>query len=59
MYNVHQYNLSVRAQERQKYEEQQFAKYLLRHEGTPYSIQTTRSWPQNASTPKAKPSSRK
>ena len=33
MYNVHQYNQAVRTQERLKYQEQQYAKYLLKHEG--------------------------
>lgn len=43
MYNVHQYNLSVRAQERLKFQEQQYAKYLLRHEGKTPITQTTKN----------------
>ena len=32
MYNLHQYNSSVRSAERHRLEESSYAKYLLRHE---------------------------
>lgn len=34
MYNIHQYNNEVRIQQQQKDDEERYAKYLLRHEGS-------------------------
>ncbi len=40
MYNVHQYNNEVRTQQGLREEEERFARFLLRHEGTSIDIQT-------------------
>ena len=37
MYNIHQYNHSVRVEQQGREDEERYAKYLLRHEGTIYS----------------------
>ena len=42
MYNIHQYNNEVRMQQQIKSEEERYAKYLLKHEGTPNTIQISR-----------------
>lgn len=45
MYNIHQYNNAVRAQEESRLSEERYAKYLLRHGGTPTAIQISRKGP--------------